>query len=115
MDNLIVKSSLFTFILGIISKMSAKPFGLPILSRVSTILFFYAFISISLYAIFHIVITTLDFSIFTMAIVSTIAIGVMLFIGYQIYPLAFLRPAMMISFGLTVLTVVTKIFQLIFL
>lgn len=112
---LLIRISLFTFIVGIILKLSAKPFELPVLSIISNTLFLVAFICLATKILIYIISALFGYSLFTKSLIISISSGVLLTIGYQIYPIIELKSSIMISFGIAILTIIIKIFQLIFL
>ncbi|HCW74321.1 MAG TPA: hypothetical protein DHM90_11595 [Clostridiaceae bacterium] len=115
MINLLPKISLFTLIVGLIAYLSIQPFGLPVLLAVAQIMFLTAFVSIAFYALHHIIKATLGYSLFVKSFISTISVGIVLLIAHQFYPEDWLKMSMLISFGLTLITIIFKIFELIFL
>jgi len=112
---LLLKTALFTFIVGVIAKLCAEPFGLPILESVAMVLFFTAFVCVILQIMIWIFGSIRDYSLLVKILITTIIAGGFFMLGYKLFLIPELRMAGLASFGIAIITLIFKIFQLIFL
>lgn len=112
---LLLKTALFTIIVGIISNLCKGVFGLPVLEAVATLLFFIAFVCIVLQVMIWIFGSIRGYSLLVKTLITSIIIGGFFMLGYRLFLIVEFRIAGLVSFGVAVITLIIKIFQLIFL
>jgi hypothetical protein len=112
---LLLKTALFTFIVGIIATICAEPFGLLILKSIAMVLFFTAFICVVLQIMIWIFGSIRDYSLLVKTLITTTIVGGFFMLGYTLFLIPELRMSGLISFGVGIIALIFKIFQLIFL
>lgn len=112
---LLLKTALFTFIVGIIANFCAQPFELLILESVAAVLFFIAFVCVILQIMIWIFGSIGGYSLLIKTLITTVIVGGFFMLGNTLFLIPELKTAGLISFGVGIIALIFKIFQFIFL